>query len=304
VYDTKVIGTTVDRGFLVEDTSDDFVDRTLVEVGVDLEARAFRTFDLGGAFGIQKLQHAIEPRVSYLYVNDVDQDELPLFDFNDRVRGTNGFTYSLVNRLKARAVPEREGDRGRVWELLRFSLSQTYDLENPLRLEPISPINLPAPAVPTTPGTTPAAVDPGRRGRLSDLIADLIFQPAFGLWFRGTVGFDPYETDFTSATTDLTYETKDILLNFGTRHGLGGELQFIQGELRVRLAERWAVRFLTNFDVLSDTIVENRLEVSFREQCWAITAAFIDRTDEDEFHVTVSLLELGSYGFGRAFGFQ
>jgi hypothetical protein len=53
---------------------------------------------------------------------------------------------------------------------------------------------------------------------------------------------------------------------------------------------------------VSGTVVENRLEVNFREQCWGITAAFIDRTTEDEFHVTVNLLELGQLGFGRAFG--
>jgi LPS-assembly protein len=304
VYDTRVIGTTVDRGFLVEDTDKEFIDRSLVEVGMDLEARAYRTFDLGGALGIQKLQHAIEPRLSYLFINEVNQDELPQFDFNDRVRGTNGVTYSLVNRLKARAVPEREGDRGRVWELLRFTLQQTYDVEDPPRIETISAINVPAPTTPTSPGTTPGPVPPVRRGRLSDLTADLIFQPVFGFWFRGSAAFDPYETDVTSATIDLAYETKDILLNFGTRHGIGGELQFIQGELRARLTDRWGVRFASNFDVLTDTVIENRLEVTFREQCWAITAAFIDRATEDEFHLTVSLLELGSYGFGRAFGPQ
>jgi hypothetical protein len=61
------------------------------------------------------------------------------------------------------------------------------------------------------------------------------------------------------------------------------------------------VRFASNYDMLSNTVIENRLEVTFREQCWAITAAFIDRATEDEFHITVNLLELGSYGFGRAF---
>ena len=51
----------------------------------------------------------------------------------------------------------------------------------------------------------------------------------------------------------------------------------------------------------SRTVVENRVEVDFREQCWGISAAYIHRTNEDEFRVTVNLLELGQYGFGRAF---
>jgi LPS-assembly protein len=299
VYDTKVVGVKVDRGFLVEDTVDEVIHRPLFEGGVDFEARAYRVFDLGGALGIEKIQHAIEPRVSYLYINNIDQNKFPQYDGVDLVRGTNGVTYSLTNRLKARAVPGEDGAKGRTWELLRFTLSQTYDVEEPPRTELISPINLPV-----TPGLPPPTTLPplARGKRLSDLTADLILEPVYGLRFRGTAAFDPYEKDVTSATTDAAYETKDFLVSFGTRHGLSGELQFIQGELRARITNNWAIRVLSNYDVLTDTIVENRFEVEYRQQCWAITAAFINRTDENEFHVTVNLLELGQYGFGRAFG--
>jgi len=120
----------------------------------------------------------------------------------------------------------------------------------------------------------------------------------------GTAAFDPYERDVRFATTDVAYETRDFSATFGTFHGLGGELQFIRGELRARLSPRWAVRVASNYDLLTSTVVENRLEVEFREQCWAITAAFIDRTNEDAFHITINLLELGQYGFGQAFGAQ
>src|SRR5262249_23747213 len=214
------------------------------------------------------------------------------FDGIDKIRGTNGFTYSLINRIKARAVPGEEGGQGRVWELVRLTLSQSYDFESPPRVEPASPINLPAPTTPTTPTTT----TPVEFTRLSDLVADLIFEPLYGLKFRGTASFDPYAKDVTSATTDVIYETKDLFVSFGTRHGLSGELQFIQGELRARITDHWAFRFLANYDYLSATVVENRFEVSYREQCWAVTAAVIRRTDENEVHVTVNLLELGQIG--------
>jgi LPS-assembly protein len=308
VYDTKVVGTKVDRGFLVEDTTKEFVSRALFETGVDLEARAYRVFDWDGFLGIQRIQHAIEPRISYNYINDVDQNDLPQFDGIDKIRGTNSFTYSLTNRVKARAMPSEDGGKGRVWELLRFTLSQTYDLENPPRTEPVSPINQPVPVPPPTPPGQPPPPAPIPApvvfSRLSDLVADLIFEPVYGLRFRGTAAFDPYEKEVSAATTDLIYETKDLYVSFGTRHGLGGELQFIQGELRARITDHWAFRFVSNYDLLSATAVENRFELTYRAQCWAVTAAVIRRTDEDEVHFTVNLLELGQFGFGRALGFQ
>ncbi len=74
---------------------------------------------------------------------------------------------------------------------------------------------------------------------------------------------------------------------------------------RPRSARRWTVRFASDYNIDTGTVIENRFEVDFREQCWGITAAFIDRVDEDEFRISINLLELGQYGFGRGFaGFQ
>jgi NADH-quinone oxidoreductase subunit C len=123
----------------------------------------------------------------------------------------------------------------------------------------------------------------------------------YGIRFRGTTSFAPYETRITSATTDLAYEATAWRVSFGTRHGDNGKLDYIQGSLQARVGNRWAFRFSTDYNVDAGTIIENRFEVDFREQCWSITAAYVNRTTDDEFHITVNLLELGQYGFGRAF---
>ena len=279
VYDTKLIGTKLDRGLIVEDTEKTLVARTLFEASLDLDARAYRIFDLGGFLGIQRIQHVIEPRISYNYVSDdAKTDELPKFDGTDALLPTNGVTYSLINRIKARAVGTPD-QPGRMWELLRFTLSQTYDVEEPLTLS-------------------------AERRRLSDVLADLIFEPVFGLSFRGTTSIDPYESRVRTATMDATYQTSVFQATIGTRHGDDGRLQFVQGTFRAQLGRRWAARFSTNYDVETSSVIENRFEVDFREQCWAITVGFIDRTDEDQFVVTVNLLELGQYGLGRLFSTQ
>jgi LPS-assembly protein len=288
IYDTKVIGTMIERGFLVEDTDDEFTTRSLFEASVDLEARAFRVFEMGGALGIERLQHAIEPRISYNVLSGDDSDELPQFDGIDFIRPSNSVTYSLINRLKARAVPAPDGTPGRVWELGRLTLSQTYDAEEPPMIAQVA--------------GTPIVPIPVEQRRLSDLTADLILEPLYGLRFRGTTLIDPYDGRIRTATTDTSYETTRWLALLGTRHGDGGRLQFVQGSLSAQLGSRWAVRFASNYDVESGTVIENRFEVDFREQCWAVTVALVDRTDEDEFRVTISLLELGQYALGRALG--
>jgi hypothetical protein len=169
IYDTEVIGTKIDRGLVVEDTEKEFVFRTLLEAGADWEARAWRVFDLDGAMGIQRIQHVIEPRVTYNYREGDDSANVPQWDGIDFIVPSHTVTYSLTNRVKARAVGD--GDRpGVVWELLRFTLSQTYSIDPP----PIvtSVVGEPAPVTPV-PTTTVAALrrlrrfHPRHRGRRS-----------------------------------------------------------------------------------------------------------------------------------------
>jgi lipopolysaccharide assembly outer membrane protein LptD (OstA) len=176
-----------------------------------------------------------------------------------------------------------------VWEAVRLTLSQTYNLE---------PTPITATATTATGATTTVTTTPHR---FSDLGADLIIEPLFGLHFRGTATINPYDQQITSATTDTSYETEIWRASFGTRHQESGRLQFIQGDAQARIGTRWLVHFASNYDIQSGTVIENRLEVSFREQCWAISAAFIERSTGNEFNITINLLELGQYGFGRAF---
>jgi LPS-assembly protein len=301
LYNTVVVGSKIDRGFLVEETKNEFTARSLVEAGADLEARAYRVFELNGALGIEKLQHLIEPRVSYDYIGGDDPTNLPQWDGIDVIHPANTVTYSLTNRLKARAVGQDDRP-GRVWELIRFTLSQTYSIAP----EPVSTTVFGVPVV--TPTTTPTVTTTGPTvtpKRLTDLLADLIFEPVFGFRFRGTASLDPYEGRITAATTDLFYEATRWRAGFGTRHSADGKLVFIQASLQAKLGTRWTIRASSDYNVDTGTVIENRLEIDFREQCWSVTAAFIDRSNEDEFRITVNLLELGQYGFGRGFsGFQ
>jgi len=297
IYDTRVVGSSVDQGIVVEDTRKELTVRSLFLAGVDFDARAQRVFDLDGAFGIQKLQHAIEPRVTYNFLGGDDSTDLPQWDGIDVITPANTVTYSLTNRLKARAVGQ-DDKPGRVWELIRFTLSQTYTIEP-------NPISTTVFGTSTTSTATPTTATTVTPKRLSDVLADLIVEPVFGVRFRGTASFDPYELNVTTATTDLSYEAANWRAAFGTRHSTNGKLVFVQGSIQAKFGTHWTARFSSDYNMDTGTVIENRLEVEFREQCWAITAAFIDRVDEDEFRISINLLELGQYGFGRGFtGFQ
>lgn len=268
VYDTRVRGTKIEQGLAVEETERELVNRTLFETGVDAEARAFRTFPMNGRFGLARLQHLIEPRVGYAFVGKGGRD-LPQFDGVDIIPPQSAVTYSLTNRIKARPLLP-DGKAGAPYELLRFLVSQSYDFRSDER-------------------------------RLSDIVGDLILQPVFGLYFRTDATYSVHGEGLRTFNTDLVYTAARWRGSLGTRHGQDARLQFVRGEVAAQLGGRWAVLGATHYDSEAQVFVENRVAVEFRQQCWAIRLLLIDRVDEDEVHVSVNLLELGSLGFGRAF---
>ena len=72
-----------------------------------------RVFDIGGEH-VQKLKHTIEPEVDYLYIPDVNQDDLPTYDFVDRsTAGTSSPTGSRAVCSPSSTVPRRSTRDGR-----------------------------------------------------------------------------------------------------------------------------------------------------------------------------------------------
>jgi lipopolysaccharide assembly outer membrane protein LptD (OstA) len=97
--------------------------RELYQFNAMLATQLSRVFDVGGEH-VQKLKHTIEPEVDYLYIPDVNQNDLPTYDFVDKIDRRNLFTYGFTSRLLAKLDRAPELDRRRplsVGDLNSFS---------------------------------------------------------------------------------------------------------------------------------------------------------------------------------------
>jgi LPS-assembly protein len=108
--------------------------REIVEFEANIGTRFSRVFEVNWG-KLLKLQHVIEPELSYLYVPAVNQDDLPLYDAIDRINQRNVLIYGVTNRLlgKFRTTPPTSdgAETGtEIRELGRLTLTQAYD---PLR---------------------------------------------------------------------------------------------------------------------------------------------------------------------------
>ncbi len=286
-YNKTVTGLeTVQNGSVtIQTTEDEPRLRRFVQVGSDVETRLSRVYELGGLGGIDAVLHSIEPRLNYTFIDGSDlvrqtgtgtfkPNRLPQFDAVDAIPETSLFTYSLTNRVRARSMAPAGTEPTR-WELVRFVLTQTYDLHN--QTQPFG-----------------------------DMLTTLIVNPNQLFSFRSDVNVNVYGEGLRTATADLAVGVPRFQATLGTRVArdrvvdLSGQVttettqSSLQGTMRAEVFPWAVVRLSTNTDVKAGVFVENRYAVDLRWQCWAFTVEYISRhKDEDEVRFALNLLGVG-----------
>ena len=273
-YDRTATGSyTRPDGVVVDTVSDDARLRSLVEAGADLESRAARVYSLNGFNNVDAVLHSIEPRINYTWIDGNTFGKIPNWGSPiDVIPRTSLLTYSLINRLRARTIAP-EGTEPTRWEFMRFTVGQTYDFQNETR-------------------------------PFGNLGAELIVDPTRIVRFRGDTTVSPYGEGFQTGNTDLALILPALTAAVGTRFNKADNTRFLQGNLTTDLT-RWATaRVITNFDLNTDTVVENRFGVDLKWQCWAATVEYVHRSVRgDELRFAINLLGMGApFAIGTGIG--
>lgn len=74
------------------------ISRELVEIRGNIGTSVSRVFAFAGEY-LKGIKHVVEPELSYLFVPGVNQRQIPIMDFTDRINRRNVLTLSLTNRV-------------------------------------------------------------------------------------------------------------------------------------------------------------------------------------------------------------
>jgi LPS-assembly protein len=268
-YNTKAVGTSFTKTVWVEDTVHEDRVRRQAEGGVEVETRASRVWDMGGKGGLAALQHVIEPRATYLMIRGFDQKANPQYDpAIDRIGRVTRIIYSLTNRINAKTVASATGDVVR-WEAARLTVAQVYDIDRAI-----------------------AKNEPWR-----DMQAEFIVDPNKIFRFRADASYNMYDLGLRFANTDLIARFRDWGVSLGSRYDAVSNTNFVVGEATARITNNIDAFVSTNWDVAGSTLIEQRIGVDWRFQCFAIMGEYILRHQGDnEFRFAVNLLGIGQVG--------
>ncbi len=113
--------------------------RELVQFDANIRTRLSRVFDVN-IWKLLKLQHIVEPEISYRYIPLINQEDLPLYDNLDRIGQRNVWIYGVTNRFlgQFRTTPAASSGAGESTEtrdLGSITLTHAYDPSRQLNLE-------------------------------------------------------------------------------------------------------------------------------------------------------------------------
>jgi LPS-assembly protein len=132
--------------------------REVLDATLDVSTDLSRSYDLNSTTA-DRIRHTIRPQVIYNFIPPTSQDNLPEFDFVDRIERVSTVTYSITNifSLRSRLPIENVTDSLQSETLddigiddsipaysfrpfCRLQVEQTYDFNETIEGEPFSPI--------------------------------------------------------------------------------------------------------------------------------------------------------------------
>jgi LPS-assembly protein len=263
-YDQRVTGVHYGQEIATEQTQSELVLRRILEAGADVETTASRVYH-PARWGVDALLHTVEPRLNYTWIDGRSMDRLPSWTDVDRIGDSSRVEYSLTNRLRGRTLAP-PGTTATRLEMLRLLVGHSID---------------------------------ARDGRSGDIVGDLLVQPTPMLSFRGNLRHDTHGEGVQIANTDVSAQVQRVSASVGTRYAQAQRLSFLQAATTAEITRHLVGRISTNWDMRTNTFVENRFAVDLRFQCYAFTVEYVDRSKEagkngeDEIRFALNLLGVG-----------
>ena len=270
--------------------------RNVYTTGIDVVGPSFfRIFDTPASEYSPRYKNVIEPRLSYVRLNQLDRDEFPgqiiQFDEIDVYGGYRHFMrLSVTSRLLAKRFPSQNAEERSVWEVFSAEFARDIDLRE--RITDSEYPTIPLPYSLTARVTPTPAINFSGRVR---------FTPDFTLGGYNISGNLRSSTATAGVTWVRSVRTSPdpedpgkVLVEGLSRLTGGGSVNLLNALV--------TVRGNLSFDFSQKTLQDFSISGQWNTQCCSIGAKYryysFSFRNEQQFSVILELLNVGSFGFG------
>lgn len=251
-----------------EDPRGRFSDRYIYEASVDLTTTFVRVFETGFE-NLKALRHTIRPKLTYSYVPEAVQSDLPQFDAVDSIGAANGVTYSINSTVTGKYI--EDGVKSYL-DYLYLDISQSYNINEATR-KLVSPDD--------------------RRRPFSNVTGEARITPATWAHLAGKGSYNIYNHWFDSYDAELgLQDSRGDMLNV-TERFLRATTKYLEGSARAHIIKPLDFTFLTRYSFDQRKSLETVWGLEYTHQCWSAVLTYTERLEEKMFFLTFSLAGLG-----------
>jgi len=256
-------------------------DRTIYNASLALSSQVSRVFDVN-VQNWEKIQHVIKPEVTYSYVPNVSQNNIPDYlpavspvvtpvtaSSGNAFMEQNAVAWSLTNTFIAK-IRDEKGAYSYL-EFLRLKLFQTYDI-NEANKGMAGIIN--------------------ERRPLSDLGIEFDFTPHKYFSFIARNLYSVYD-GWTQTNYDLNLkDRRGDTMTIGYRYTLGS-IEEINFNLKAVITQSIDGTFISRRDQFNSQTVENTVGLIYHKQCWSMGLDYTQTATDNRVEFKISLAGLG-----------
>ncbi len=246
-----------------------YIDRYIYEVDADLNTTFVRIFS-PSLERLKLLRHTIRPRITYQYIPEAVQDDLPQFDSVDTIAKANKITYSLNTTVTGRFL--EEGGGRRYHDYLYLDISQSYDINE---------------------ATRKLTSDSDKRKPFSDVTGEAIVKPYTWstMTLRGT--YDPNKRLFKSYDTSLSLNDERGDNLYASYRFIRDATSYLELSARLRVVKSFDLTYYQRYSFRERRSIESSYGAEYRHQCWGVVLSYTERLEEKVAYLTFSLKGLG-----------
>jgi LPS-assembly protein len=262
------------------DTGNRHGNRQLFNMGGTATTEVQRIFNVGGE-SLDKNRHSIKPEVTYTYIPNVDQVDIP--DYVPVVPGQNSVTYAVTNTLTGR-IKDKAGNAS-YKEYVRLKMFQTFDIQEARR--DVGPID-------------------NARRPFSDVNLELDTSPISYLTLSARNKFSPNSGAWTQTNYDLSLsDPRGDKAIVGYRY-TQNVLRETNLTLKGAINKNWELTYFLRRNEDIQQNMENTFGLTYRQQCWSVQLSYSDKISYDAagveqpdrtFAILFSFYGLGGVGY-------
>ncbi len=261
--------------YLVKETSNGrYIDRYLYDVTSEITTTFARIYftDLKK---IKAFKHTLRPKLSYTYIPEAVQDNLPDFDSVDAVAASNTVTYSLNSILTGKYF---DGGQKVYHDYVYFEISQNFNINE---------------------ATRKLTSSTDERRPFSDISAELILKPTTWSSITGRGNYNVYDDMFANYDSELAVnDSRGDALSVSRRF-VRDDADFIEGAVKAHVSSALDISYSERFSLDEGKSIERQYVASYTHQCWGAELTFSDKIEEKVVYLTFNLR-----GLGKVAGFQ